>query len=489
MTPGRGTRPSSASAASRARPDLDGLGWTPWRRGRPDRPDHGPRHSPDPGNPGPHDPGPHDPGADNSEEGWDNRNDWPAMDAWILGQQTGTGDTGRAADAGTGNGTDGSAGADGPGSGGSGSSDDGEDDADDSGGSGTRPPPRPGGLRGPGGHGRNVKQAGKRRGKRVAAWINLTMPLKTLLELGTAPGDAGPFGPLDPAAARDLARTATAHPGTRWCLTLTDPKAGRRPRLRPRPPALGRQAPTAGPGNRDGPPDSDPDPRTVITRFLARLGITLEPIATTCCDHHDAEPGYIPQPVAPPQNPRPHSHLLLLGLPQTRRPMRRRPHPRLAARRPDLPVQPGATLPKAPPDETAPRLAAGPAGTRCAGLADTRRTHLYHHPRPIHQLGRRGTWSRKSLFSYATSAPAVAHPASQLHGEERRACALGTGLGPGAREAWGHGCASRWSGTVRRRSGRRTTTSSPIPARARRRSPEPRWPGPTCYSTGWCPAA
>ena len=273
------------------------------RDSRPDPGNPGPHdpgpHDPGPHDPGPHDPGPHDPGADNSEEGWDNRDDWPAMDAWILGQQTGTGDTGRAADAGTGNGTDGSADADGPGSGGSGSgsgsSDDGEDDADDSGGGGTRPPPRPGGPRGPGGHGRKRKQAGKRRGKRVAAWINLTMPLKTLLELGTAPGDAGPFGPMDPAAARDLARTAAAHPGTRWCLTLTDPQGravahgcARGPR-----PWAG-QAPRAGPGNRDGPPDSDPDPRTVITRFLARLGITLEPIATTCCDHHDAEPGYIP---------------------------------------------------------------------------------------------------------------------------------------------------------------------------------------------------
>lgn len=30
------------------------------------------------------------------------------------------------------------------------------------------------------------------------------------------------------------------------------------------------------------------------TRFLAGLGITVDPIATTCCDHHDAEPGYTP---------------------------------------------------------------------------------------------------------------------------------------------------------------------------------------------------
>jgi hypothetical protein len=41
-------------------------------------------------------------------------------------------------------------------------------------------------------------------------------------DAGAGPGDAGPFGPLDPAAARVLARTAAAHPRTRWCVTVTD---------------------------------------------------------------------------------------------------------------------------------------------------------------------------------------------------------------------------------------------------------------------------
>ena len=117
--------------------------------------------------------------------------------------------------------------------------------------------PRPGGPHGPGGRGKKPRQHNKRRGKRIAARINLTIPLTTLLELGHAPGDAGPFGPLDGAAVRDLARTAAAHPGTRWCLTVTDPEGravahgcARGPK-----PWAG-QAPRAGPGSRAGPEDS-----------------------------------------------------------------------------------------------------------------------------------------------------------------------------------------------------------------------------------------
>ena len=116
-----------------------------------------------------------------------------------------------------------------------------------------------------------------------------------MLELGDVPGDAGPFGPLDPAAARDMARAAAAHPDTRWCVTATDSKGravahgcARGPK-----PWAGQQ-PRTGPEARDGPPGSAPDPGTLIRQFLARLGITLEPIATTRCDHHDAEPGYTP---------------------------------------------------------------------------------------------------------------------------------------------------------------------------------------------------
>jgi len=57
-------------------------------------------------------------------------------------------------------------------------------------------------------------------------------------------------------------------------------------------------APRDGPGARDGPqgstPHPSPDPRELIRQFLARLGITPDPIAVTRCDHQDAEPGYTP---------------------------------------------------------------------------------------------------------------------------------------------------------------------------------------------------
>ena len=172
----------------------------------------------------------------------------------------------------------------------------GDDDADGvgegGGAGGTKPPPRPGGPPPPGG---KREQRKKRRGKRIQARINLTIPVKTLLELGGVPGEAGPFGPLDPAAAREMARAAAAHPGTRWCLTVTDSQGravahgcARGPR-----PWAGPQ-PRAGPEARDAPLRSDPNPHALIRQFLAQLGITLEPIATDCCDHHDAEPGYTP---------------------------------------------------------------------------------------------------------------------------------------------------------------------------------------------------
>jgi hypothetical protein len=204
-------------------------------------------------------PAPGETGADaGGDEDWDNRNDWPAMDAWLLDQHGGTGDGNT-----------------------------GEDGA----GGGTRPPPRPGGPPSPGG---KRKQLMKRRGKRIQARINLTIPVRTLLELGDVAGDAGPFGPLDPAAARDMARAAAAHPGTRWCLTVTDSKGravahgcARGPR-----PWVG-HAPQDGPRPRDGPAEH-PGSRILVRQFLAWLGITLEPIATISCDHHDAEPGYTP---------------------------------------------------------------------------------------------------------------------------------------------------------------------------------------------------
>jgi hypothetical protein len=238
------------------------------------------------------------------EEDWDDRDEWHARDQYLLDEQDNAARDGQAGGKPDGDGQagdeldgDGQAGdkLDGDGPDGGGAAHGGPDGngpesggARDGGSGGTRPPAGPGG-RGGGG--------GKRRGgrKRIAARINLTLPLKTLLSLGDAPGDAGPFGPLDPAAARNFARTAAAHPGTRWCLTLTDEQGravahgcARGPR-----PWAG-ISPRDGPGARDGPQDSSPSPNELIGQFLTRMGITPDPIAVTRCDHHDAEPGYTP---------------------------------------------------------------------------------------------------------------------------------------------------------------------------------------------------
>ena len=58
-------------------------------------------------------------------------------------------------------------------------------------------------------------------GGRLAARINLTVPLTTLLGLPGGPGDIGGFGPIDPALARDITARAAAHPSTSWSLTIT----------------------------------------------------------------------------------------------------------------------------------------------------------------------------------------------------------------------------------------------------------------------------
>ncbi|MBV9379729.1 MAG: HNH endonuclease [Streptosporangiaceae bacterium] len=148
----------------------------------------------------------------------------------------------------------------------------------------------------------------------LAALINITIPLATLLGTGAAPGDAAGFGLLDPAAARDLAATASHHPATRWCVTLTghDGTAtahgcapGQHPYHPGQHPAAGGTGGGSGapggngqnggdrPGNcRDGPPA--PADGSQAAEFLRRLRAELAPIAKTTCDHASYKPGYRP---------------------------------------------------------------------------------------------------------------------------------------------------------------------------------------------------
>ena len=59
-------------------------------------------------------------------------------------------------------------------------------------------------------------------GSPVAANTNLTIPLLTVLGMIEHPGEAHGLGTLDPDLARQFAASAARHPGSRWCVTVTD---------------------------------------------------------------------------------------------------------------------------------------------------------------------------------------------------------------------------------------------------------------------------
>ena len=183
----------------------------------------------------------------------------------------------------------------------------------------------------------------------LAAAINLTIPLATLLGLAERPGEAAGLGAIDPALARELARRAVGNPRTTWCVTVTDheghatghgcartprrtgrgsgpgpnksgPRNSPEPRSTPEPNRPGpRSTPergsTPGPGSMPG-PGSTPGPngpgQLTFTRdqghgppggygrWRLRPGgdrdflVDLEPIAVTDCDHRHESAGYQP---------------------------------------------------------------------------------------------------------------------------------------------------------------------------------------------------
>lgn len=105
---------------------------------------------------------------------------------------------------------------------------------------------------------------------RLAAQINLTAPLTTMLGLASDPADVAGFGPVDPALARQLGSLAVAHPATRWCLTVTDD-----------------QGQPIGHGCLPGQP--------VSRLFAAKpLTVTITPLAGAAGEHQNSEPGYHP---------------------------------------------------------------------------------------------------------------------------------------------------------------------------------------------------
>lgn len=162
-----------------------------------------------------------------------------------------------------------------------------------------------------------ARPAGQGSGPMLAALVNITVPLATAMGLSGTPGEAGGFGILDAATARDLLTAASRHPRTRWCLTVLNPGGtaaahGCAPGRHPPPPHA---PPPAGPGppgtapHGSGPPDQPPPgpepppappqdqpppPDTQAQEYLASLNARLTLIARGGCDHRHAETGYQP---------------------------------------------------------------------------------------------------------------------------------------------------------------------------------------------------
>ena len=191
------------------------------------------------------------------------------------------------------------------------------------------------GSPGAGPQGGPARKTGSDQGPSVAALVNITVPLDTVLGLSATPGEAAGFGMLDPEDARDLVAAAARHPDTRWCVTALHPDgtaaahgcargrhsppsaagpAGEPPDPDPPPgTATGGSHPGPDPppdpsagGGSPGPdpplstavggglPGPDPPPGAGARDYLAGLRIRMTPVARGHCDHTRAESGYRP---------------------------------------------------------------------------------------------------------------------------------------------------------------------------------------------------
>jgi hypothetical protein len=123
------------------------------------------------------------------------------------------------------------------------------------------------------------------------ALINLTVPAGTAYGWSSAPGEAGGWGLTDPGDTRRLLQAASAHPRTRWCLTLLAPDGTAAAHGCARGPHPWIPPPADGQRNRDGP---DARQAAALAGLLRRLNVTVTPIAKGSCDHANAENRYTP---------------------------------------------------------------------------------------------------------------------------------------------------------------------------------------------------
>ena len=123
------------------------------------------------------------------------------------------------------------------------------------------------------------------------ALINLTVPAGTAYGWSTAPGEAGGWGLTDADDTRRLLQAASAHPRSRWCVTLLGPDGTAVAHGCARGPHPWIPPPASAERNRDGP---DQQQAAALTDFLRDLNVTVTPIAKGSCDHRNAEDRYVP---------------------------------------------------------------------------------------------------------------------------------------------------------------------------------------------------
>ena len=133
------------------------------------------------------------------------------------------------------------------------------------------------------GSGGNGLESGARQddGPSVAALVNLTVPLATVLGKSDAPGEAAGFGLLDASDVCALIAAVSRSPRTRWCVTALRPDgtaAAHGCAAGPRPWPLGPLIPKD----------------FSAAQILSALNIKLTPVICGPCDHARAELRYRP---------------------------------------------------------------------------------------------------------------------------------------------------------------------------------------------------
>ena len=206
----------------------------------------------------------------------------------------------------------------------------------------------PGGKGGPGpasgpagtGLGGHSQAAAQGRGPSIAALVNITIPASALEGDTGPPGEVAGFGLVDHHDTCDLAAAAARHPATRWCVTVLNPDgtaAAHGCAAGPRPWSPGSDT-SAGPG---------PPLHLKPQELMDTLKIQLNSVIRGPCNHAEAQSRYRPG--------RSLQHLVKVRNATCTAPGCGRAAGRCDLdhtepwHRPDLPVQPGPSLPSPPP--------------------------------------------------------------------------------------------------------------------------------------------